>query len=106
MVLLPDRPDHDGLPPRPPHAPRDVPDADLEAWLDDEFPLGDGVADDESTVFCPYCGEPNQIGLDPGSGAEQAYIEDCQVCCQPWSVVVRYQSDGSAVVTVNPADGD
>ena len=36
--------------------------------LDDEFPLGDGTAETEATVRCPYCGELNQIGLDPGSG--------------------------------------
>jgi len=29
--------------------------------LDDEFPLGDGSAETEATVLCPYCGEPNEI---------------------------------------------
>lgn len=74
-------------------------------WLDAEFPLGDGVAEREATVFCPYCGEANEIALDPGSGDAQEYIEDCHVCCQPWQVVVHYVSDGSAQVTVEPADG-
>lgn len=67
--------------------------------LDEEFPLGDGTADLEAEVQCPYCGEPSVIGLDPGGGAQQAYIEDCPVCCQPWMVRVAYQPDGSAEVT-------
>jgi hypothetical protein len=70
--------------------------------LDEEFPLGDGTAETNATVYCPYCGEINEIGLDPGSGSEQEYIEDCQVCCRAWQVTVRYLSDGSAEVLVQP----
>ena len=70
--------------------------------LDEEFPLGDGTADTTSVVLCPYCGEENAIALDPGSGAQQDYVEDCQVCCRPWHVSVRYASDGGASVTVEP----
>jgi hypothetical protein len=73
---------------------------------DDEFPLGDGIADTEATVLCPYCGEPAEIGLDPGSGTSQDYFEDCPVCCRPWHVRVRYDADGSAGVTVAAADVD
>ena len=51
--------------------------------LDQEFPLGDGTADTEGLVTCPYCGEPNEIGIDAGGGAFQDYVEDCQVCCRP-----------------------
>jgi hypothetical protein len=70
--------------------------------LDAEFPLGDGTAETNATVSCPYCGEINEIGLDPGSGSEQEYVEDCQVCCRSWQVTVRYLSDGSAEVLVQP----
>ena len=91
------------------------PDADLEddledeqalggSDLDDEFPLGDGSADTEHTVHCPYCGEAVEIALDPGSGATQSYVEDCQVCCQPWRVSVQYAEDGSADVSVSALD--
>ena len=68
--------------------------------LDEEFPLGDGVADLEAEVTCPYCGEICVIGLDPGSGTEQDYVEDCQVCCQPWRVHVSYGAEGEAEVSV------
>jgi transposase-like protein len=73
--------------------------------LDDEFPLGDGTADLEAEVTCPHCGETVVIGLDPGSGEEQHYVEDCQVCCQPWDVTVRYQADGTAWVEVRESGG-
>jgi hypothetical protein len=76
----------------------------LDAELDRDFPLGDGTADTEATVACPYCGEEVVIAVDPGSGADQEYIEDCQVCCQPWRVTVTYGGDGSAHVDVAALD--
>ena len=72
--------------------------------LDEEFPTGDGTADTEAEVKCPYCGEVVEIALDPGGGAEQEYIEDCQVCCRPWSVRVTYNDSGTAEVEVEASD--
>lgn len=80
-------------------------DADDPA-LDDEFPLGDGVADVSATVWCPYCGEACEVAVDPGSGAHQEYVEDCAVCCRPWRVTVSYAGDGSAQVWAETADGE
>jgi len=71
-------------------------DCDL---LDAKFPLGEGTADLEAAVTCPYCAESASIALDPGSGGAQDYLEDCPVCCQPWQVSVRYLGDGRAKVT-------
>ena len=70
--------------------------------LDEEFPLGDGTADIEAAIECPYCGASVEIALDPGSGSEQDYVEDCEVCCQPWQVSVRYDDEGHAQVDVSP----
>ena len=84
-----------------------LPDDDRDADdmnLDEEFPLGDGTADTGSTVNCPYCGEENEIALDPGSGSVQDYVEDCQVCCQPWRVHVEYDAGGTAIVSVTALD--
>ena len=72
--------------------------------LDADFPLGDGTADLSGVVTCPYCGEQSEIALDPGSGAHQTYVEDCPVCCQPWTVHVEYGSDGAARVNVSALD--
>lgn len=71
--------------------------------LEEEFPLGEGPADMAAWVHCPYCGEPSELLLDPGGGADQAYVEDCEVCCRPWSVHVRWQ-DGAAQVEVRAED--
>ena len=88
--------------------PRMVDLPDEEGWttdrIDEEFPLGDGDADIEAFVQCPYCGEVNEISLDPGSGVDQEYTEDCQVCCRAWLVRVRYARDGSAEVEVIRGD--
>jgi hypothetical protein len=70
--------------------------------LEEDFPLGDGTADLDATVGCPYCGAIVEITLDPGSGSAQEYVEDCEVCCQPWRVTVRYGDDGHAEVAVSP----
>lgn len=78
---------------------------DWNDFLDEEFPLGDGVAETAAEVRCPYCWEPGEVALDPGSGAEQEYVEDCAVCCRPWRVRVRYAPDGTAQVEVEAADG-
>lgn len=69
--------------------------------LNAEFPLGDGSADTDAVVYCPYCNESVAIALDPGSGPSQQYVEDCEVCCQPWQVSVQYGADGSAEVSVS-----
>ena len=79
---------------------------EYEDELDEEFPLGDGTAETDATVTCPYCGEVNEIGLDPGGGAHQEYVEDCQVCCRPWRVLVEYLPDGSAMVEVEAESAD
>ena len=34
------------------------------------------------TVCCPYCGEVLALLVDTSAG-EQAYVEDCAVCCRP-----------------------
>jgi hypothetical protein len=73
-------------------------------WLDVEFPLGDGVADTSSVVQCPCCGESFAIVLDPGGAAVQRYIEDCQVCCRPLVLTVRWSASGEAAVSAVPED--
>lgn len=64
----------------------------------------DVVFETAANVTCPYCGEIVSVRLDPGSGIEQEYVEDCEVCCRPWLVKVNYQSDGSVLVQTEPTD--
>ena len=65
--------------------------ADVDAW------------DTEVSVNCPYCGETVTIGVDPAGGAVQDYVEDCQVCCQPWQIHLSYDEQGAAQVWVEGA---
>ena len=44
-------------------------------------------------VSCPYCGEENTLAVDASGGSLQRYVEDCQVCCQPWEVTARIEED-------------
>ena len=87
----------------------DVP-SDLDP-SEDDFPEGDGTADSEALVVCPHCGATSELGLDPGRQLQelehqilQQYVEDCQVCCRPWRVTVRYGAAGGADVSVEPLD--
>ena len=77
---------------------------DEQSPLDADFPLGDGTVETAATVYCPYCNESVEITLDPGGGSAQDYVEDCEVCCQPWSVHVQYRGDGSAEVSIEALD--
>ncbi len=60
--------------------------------------------DTSATVVCPYCGEMVTIELDVGGGARQQYVQDCEVCCRPWQVEVRYTGH-AAEVTVTDEGG-
>lgn len=43
---------------------------------------------------CPYCGEEISMVLDL-SVRRQAYVEDCEVCCNP--IEIRYTVEDGAV---------
>jgi len=66
--------------------------------------IGDGAADTEAEVTCPYCGEIVTIALDPAGGVGQEYVEDCQVCCRPWTVHVTFDATGGADVQLDTAE--
>lgn len=50
---------------------------------------------------CPYCGEPVQLLVDSSAGL-QHYVEDCQVCCRPMTVLVT--SVAPATVSLHDED--
>ena len=41
---------------------------------------------------CAGCGEWNSTSVDEAAGRSQSYIEDCQVCCKPNLLRVRYDA--------------
>jgi hypothetical protein len=59
--------------------------------------------DDLFDVTCPYCGEQVEIYLEPDMTG--SFVQDCEVCCNPW--LVRVSTDGEdRSVDVRRADGD
>jgi Cysteine-rich CPXCG len=70
--------------------------------------LADGVAvglpemPDEFLVTCPFCGEQVEIYVEPD--VHGSFVQDCEVCCNPWRVRVSGRDD-DRVVHVTRADG-
>ena len=55
-------------------------------------------------VSCPYCGQAVELLVDAGGGPNQEYVEDCEVCCQPWAVRVTFERQGQPAVSVTTLD--
>ena len=58
--------------------------------------------DDVFLVMCPYCGEQVEIYLEPDVGG--SFVQDCEVCCNPWRVRVTGRR-GDRSVEIARADG-
>ncbi|MCJ7757262.1 MAG: CPXCG motif-containing cysteine-rich protein [Gillisia sp.] len=41
---------------------------------------------------CPYCWEEISMLLD-ASVRKQTYIEDCEICCNPIEIYVRFENN-------------
>ena len=54
--------------------------------------------EDVARVQCPYCYEVLELYVDPETTG--TYVEDCQVCCQPWQVYAEHDENGALVVQV------
>jgi hypothetical protein len=46
----------------------------------------------EFAITCPYCAETIELQLDLSAG-DQAYVEDCQVCCRPIELELRVSGE-------------
>ena len=57
---------------------------------------------DEFLVTCPVCGEQVEIYVEPD--IKGSFVQDCEVCCNPWRVNVTGRGD-ERVVDVTRADG-
>jgi ribosomal protein S27E len=58
--------------------------------------------EDELLVTCPYCGEEVAIFVEPD--VHGSFVQDCEVCCNPWLVRVE-PGGGERSVSVVRADG-
>ena len=56
----------------------------------------------EFVVTCPYCGEEGEIYVEPDVRGQ--FVQDCEVCCNPWLVRVT-DDQGDRWVEVVRGDG-
>ncbi len=78
----------------------DLQAGDSVPWSDQSDWLDASALDSSAEVSCPHCGEVVEITLDPGGGATQEYVQDCEVCCRPCQIQLHYDTTGSAEVWV------
>jgi hypothetical protein len=57
---------------------------------------------DSFVVECPYCAEPIEIYVEPD--VRGSFVQDCEVCCNPWIVSVTGSGD-ERHVDVRRGDG-
>jgi hypothetical protein len=58
--------------------------------------------DEHFNVTCPYCGEDVEIYVEPD--VRGTFVQDCEVCCNPWRVRVSRDGD-ERWVEIARADG-
>jgi hypothetical protein len=60
------------------------------------------MPEEQFQVECPYCGEQVEIYVEPD--VTGTFVQDCEVCCNPWTV--RVTRDGEErYVEVTRGDG-
>src|SRR5207249_5987298 len=69
---------------------------------DCEGEVGSPQVPDEFWVTCPFCGEQLEIYVEPDVSG--SFVQDCEVCCNPWRVHVSGRDEDRAVY-VTRADG-
>ena len=45
------------------------------------------------TYSCAFCGEDNEVLVDPSGGESQTFTEDCTVCCRPNLITLIIHGD-------------
>lgn len=71
-------------------------------WIDEEPEEPEGAEESESSdqlrFACPYCWEAVEPPLE--ADIEGELVWDCEVCCRPWLIRVRFDAEGTRHVTV------
>jgi hypothetical protein len=73
------------------------------SWRPEAIDAGAEEVELFARTSCPYCGEPVAVEVDAELAGGAEYVEDCPVCCHPWTVVVR---DSAGQVSIGLRRGD
>lgn len=52
------------------------------------------------TYGCAFCGEDNDLTVDPSAGRRQTFTEDCTVCCRPNLITLTLDEDDDVSIEV------
>ena len=52
------------------------------------------------TYGCAFCGEDNELMVDPSGGPRQTFTEDCTVCCRPNLITLTVDDEGDVAIEV------
>lgn len=58
------------------------------------------VEKDDEALRCPVCAERVWPNVETHGPAQETFIEDCPVCCRPWTVRVQ-RADGRVTVSLD-----
>ena len=90
---------------RDPDRPRDVLDEVQDRDLRAPAPTVPGRASDNPTLSCPYCGEKNELFLEPDpSGGVQEFTEECETCGRTYALTVEYDAAGEPSIHAERTD--
>ena len=56
---------------------------------------------DTVQLQCPYCSEVVEVYLEPDIAGTM--VQDCEVCCRPWQLMVAHDEEGDLTVDVTRA---
>ena len=62
------------------------------------------MIEQDYSFSCPNCGEELSVRLDRTGGKDQSFIQDCEVCCKPIQIAVRFE--GEEVTWFSAETGD
>ena len=57
------------------------------------------MVEDETWVICPHCLQRQMLYVDPSTEGDM--VQDCDVCCHPWTVHVERDERGQPTVTID-----
>lgn len=62
------------------------------------------MLDPDYSFSCPHCGAGLTIVLDRSGGSRQRFVQDCETCCKPIQIEVRFEGEEISEFSAEPAE--